>query len=182
MIGEYFFDQELVHIGRGTYGTLNIVMFSGKANLTIGSYCSIASNVTFIVSGEHDMSNVSTYPFKRQLLSGSSEAGSKGDIVVADDVWFGFGSTILSGVRIGQGAVVAAGAVVTRDVEPYSIVAGVPVKKVGDRFAPEVARQLLQISWNEFDEHSAERLCDVLYTSVSTSNVASIVDSIKHLG
>ena len=124
VIGEYFFNPDCVEVGRNTYGTLNIVMHSNKAKLNIGSYCSIASKVIFIVSGEHNTHTLSTYPFNSYYGDHKAEAGSKGSIVVNDDVWFGHGSIILSGITIGQGAVVSAGSLVTKDVPPYAIVGG----------------------------------------------------------
>ena len=97
----------------------------------IGNYISIAQNVHFLLDVEHFANHISTYPFKVKLLhSQKSESFSKGDIIIDDDVWIGYGATILSGVRIGQGAVVATGAVVTSDVPPYAIVGGVPAKVI----------------------------------------------------
>lgn len=87
------------------------------------------------------MSGVSTYPFKRKLFHGGEEAVSKGDIIVGDDVWVGYGATILSGVHIGQGAVIAAGAVVNKDVPPYAIVGGIPAKVIKYRFSESVCKK-----------------------------------------
>ena len=77
----------------------------------------------------HTLNNISTYPFKTALLNyKNEEAISKGNIIIDDDVWIGFGATIMSGVHIGQGAVIAAGSVVTKDVPPVAVAAGNPVR------------------------------------------------------
>ncbi|MBP3710262.1 MAG: CatB-related O-acetyltransferase [Treponema sp.] len=88
---------------------------------------------------------MSTYPFKAKIFGVEREALSKGDIVIEDDVWVGENALILSGVTIRQGAIVAAGAVVTKDVEPYSIVAGIPAKIIKYRFSEELRKELLNI-------------------------------------
>lgn len=82
------------------------------------------------MSGEHNYSCFSTYPFHRYVIDGSFESISKGPIILEDDVWIGENCIILSGVKIGQGAVIAAGAIVTNDIPPYAIAGGVPAKVI----------------------------------------------------
>jgi len=113
---------ELISVGRNSYGAINVQSWNKNTKLLIGSYCSIAQNVVFMLDVEHYTDHISTYPFKVQSLNANAEAYSHGNIIVEDDVWIGYGVTVLSGVNIGQGAVVAAGAVVTKDVPPYAIV------------------------------------------------------------
>ncbi len=138
-----FCDLSKVIVGKQTYGELNVTDFSSAdTKLRIGSYCSIAPNVRFLLGGEHQLHSVSTYPFKVMCFGQTREAGSKGDIVVKDDVWIGDGAIICSGVTIGQGAIVAAGSVVTKDVEPYAIVGGNPAKFIKWRF-DEICRDKL---------------------------------------
>lgn len=114
------FPIDKVTVGKGTYGSLDIELYEEKSNtyVEIGNFCSIARNVRFIADGGHNISNASSYPFKVRYLSEKSEAIAKGPIIVGDDVWIGESSIILSGVTIGQGAVIAAGSVVTKDVPP----------------------------------------------------------------
>lgn len=132
-------DFDHADIGQGSYGKLNVVDFGGDCNLVIKNYVSIAQHVTFVLNADHYMNHISTYPFKvKTLQTTNSESFGKGDIVVDDDVWIGYGATILSGVHIGQGAVVAAGAVVTSDIPPYAVVGGVPAKVIKYRFTPEL--------------------------------------------
>ena len=100
---------EQISVGRKSYGPLNVIGF-GQAGeqLKIGNFCSITHEVVFLLGGEHDYLRLSTYPFEKKLL-GKTEAITKGAIIIEDDVWIGYRATVLSGVTIGQGAVIAAG-------------------------------------------------------------------------
>ena len=147
-------DLSKVVVGKKTYGEIHVTDFSpADTKLYIGSYCSIAPNVRFLLGGEHQLYSISTYPFKVLTFGESREAGSKGDIVVKDDVWIGDGAIICSGVNIGQGAVIAAGAVVTKDVEPYAIVGGNPAKLIKCRFCKELIDELKKMNISDlFDK------------------------------
>ena len=136
-------------IGRFTYGGPNISKFA-EANLKIGSFCAIAAEVKFLVGGEHRIDWVTTYPFNAILEEFDSIKGhptAKGDIVIGNDVWIGYGATILSGVKIGSGSVIGARAVVTKDIPPYSIAVGSPIKVAKKRFDDEIIDKLLKIKW-----------------------------------
>ena len=139
-------DMNRVHVGRKSYGTISVIDFSpADTKLVIGNYCSIAGGTTFLLGGEHNLDTISTYPFKVRLFGEEREAGSKGDIVIKDDVWIGQNAIICSGVTVGQGAVVATGAVVTKDVEPYSIVGGNPAKLIKYRLNENLRKKLEKI-------------------------------------
>lgn len=141
------FDIEKVEVGRHTYGKLDISFFGGlDERLSIGDFCSIASGVRFICGGGHRMDTLSTFPFKKKFF-GEAEAMSKGPIVVEDDVWIGTNALILSGVTIGKGAVVAAGAVVVGDVPPYSICGGVPARVLRFRLPEDLIPKALEFDW-----------------------------------
>ena len=156
-----------VVVGKQSYGELNVITFSDKHKLVIGNYISIAQNVTFMLDTEHYMSHISTFPFKVKTLSvESSESFAKGDIFVDDDVWIGYGATIMSGVHIGQGAIVAAGAVITKDVPPYAIVGGVPAKVIKYRFEPELIKELLKIDYSKLTKEKVEKHIDDLYAEL----------------
>lgn len=162
------YEIEKVTVGRGTYGKLNVVGFGGsEENVTIGNYCSIAEGVYFLLGGEHACNHISTFPFKNWYCDKSGESISKGEITVDDDVWIGWGATILSGVHIGQGAVVAAGAVVTTDVPPYAIVGGVPAKVIKYRFSDEIIQELLKVDYNKLDESMIREHINELYYNVN---------------
>lgn len=155
------FPMELVQVGQYSYGELNIVDFNRHSKLLIGAYVSIAQMVTFMLDVEHSIDHISSYPFSAKVLKKGDEAKSKGNIVIDDDVWIGYGSTIMSGVHIAQGAVVAAGAVVTKDVPAYAIVGGVPAKVIKYRFPEEIIGELIKIDYKKLsadlvDEHLHE--------------------------
>lgn len=139
-------DMSHVRVGRKSYGAISVIDFSpANEKLIIGNYCSIAPGVQFLLGGEHNLDTVSTYPFKVKVFGEEREAGSKGDIVVKDDVWIGQNAIICSGVTIGQGAVVAAGAVVTKDVEPYAIVGRNPATFIKWRLEEKLRKKLEKI-------------------------------------
>lgn len=156
-----------VSVGKQTYGSIDALFSNPENRLIIGNYCSIAQGVKFLPCSDHALDRISSYPFKAMLLTGEQEALSKGDIVVADDVWIGYGATILSGVRIGQGAAVAAGSVVTKDVPPYAIVGGVPAKVIRYRFEPEMIQQLLQVDYAQLDIALIREHQDTLYAPLT---------------
>lgn len=165
------FDFEKVHVGRYTYGVLNVLNYSEDKHLYIGDFCSIAGNVTFIVCADHNVNTISTYPFKVMCLkTASREAVSKGDIVIDDDVWVGQNVTILSGVHIGQGAIIAAGAVVTKDVPPYAIVGGNPAKIIKYRFSEEIISELLKVDFKMLDKEQISLRQKDLYLPLESIN------------
>lgn len=159
------FDMNCVTVGKETYGPINVEMSRNDIRLKIGHFCSIANGVTFVLSAEHNTNLISTYPFKvLYTQTTDSEALSKGDIIVDDDVWIGYGATILSGVHIGQGAVIAAGAIVTKDVEPYQIVAGIPAKPIKYRFDKKIINELLTVDFSALDRKTVESNINTLYS------------------
>lgn len=174
------FNMNNVIVGKGSYGGLNILDAGGAIgySLRIGNFCSIADEVTFILCGEHHTDTISTFPYKTMWLNTDSfEAFSRGDVVVEDDVWIGYRTTILSGVKIGKGAIVAAGSVVTKDVRPYAIVGGVPAKMIKYRFSAEIIEELMDIDFDKIDELDEEQLNNI-YTKLTKQNIKPIKSSI----
>lgn len=166
------FDSDLVEVGRCTYGRIDI-RSDTKNMLKIGNFCSIADKVTFMLGLDHPTNLISTYPFKDYFFNGIS-AISKGDIILDDDVWIGYNVTILSGVHIGQGAIVAAGAVVTKDVPPYAIVGGVPAKVIKYRFSSEVVEQLMQLDYGKLTDELIHEHEKELYTPIDQKSPEEI--------
>lgn len=163
------FKQDNISVGNGTYGGLKVLDLAGERKLSIGNYCSIADEVCFVLQDDHLIDNLSTYPFKVMCLHNEkNEAVSKGDIILDDDVWIGYRAIILSGVHIGQGAIIAAGAVVTKDVPPYAIVAGVPARIVKYRFSEDIIKDLEKIDFSLMTKDIIEKHIDELYTKVTT--------------
>lgn len=166
------FDSEKVFVGKNTYGPIQIISYgSNNCCLRIGAYCSIAQNVRFLAGGEHSYKNVSTYPFQNNILKKQLDTGNKGDIKVDDDVWIGESVLILSGVHIGQGAVIAAGSVVVKDIPPYAIVGGNPAKVIKYRCGEERIKELLRCDYTKLTnemiiEHEKE-----LYETIETADI-----------
>jgi virginiamycin A acetyltransferase len=122
--------------------------------LIIGRFCAIATGVKFIMNGaNHRMSGISTFPFGifangwETAIPTPGDLPFKGDTVVGNDVWFGRESVVMPGVHIGDGAIIAAYSVVTKDVPPYSIAGGNPARVIRERFLPDVAARLQAIAW-----------------------------------
>ena len=123
--------------------------------LVIGKFCSIACGAKFIfTSANHTLGSLSTYPFPlffeewdTPISEVATAWDNKGDIVVGSDVWIGYEAVVLSGVHIGDGAIIGTRAVVTRDVEPYTIVGGVPAGPIRKRYDPETIRELEALRW-----------------------------------
>jgi acetyltransferase-like isoleucine patch superfamily enzyme len=138
------------HIGEWTYGEPQIPPGDDGTTLTMGKFCSIGSGVTILTGCEHRMDWVSTYPFKILFETANTlplPSRSKGNVTIGHDVWIGIDALILSGVTIGNGAVIGARAVVTHDVAPYSVVAGVPARHIRFRFDRATIDALERIAW-----------------------------------
>lgn len=140
-----------VQVGRFTYGNPQFKVWSDDESVSIGAFCSIAEEVVIFGGGEHRSEWVSTFPlriaFGDPLAGRDGHPASKGPTRIGNDVWIGYGATILSGVTIGDGAIIGARAVVARDVAPYSVVTGNPARQVKMRFPSEQVDALLRIRW-----------------------------------
>ena len=157
-----------IDIGDYTYGKINAETFGNPdAHLTIGRFCSIAQNVRFILDGEHDMTKLSLYPFKVRLFKENYEALCKGPIIVEDDVWIGERSIILSGVRIGQGAVIGAGSIVTKDIPPYSVFAGNRIIRY--RFSEDIITKLCNFDYKKLNKQLLNDNLEYLYQDLDES-------------
>lgn len=171
------FPIDCVTVGKESYGELNVVSFAKDTKLKIGHYVSISQGVKFMLDVEHYVDHISTYPFKVKILKDRPyEAFSKGDIIIDDDVWIGYGSIIMSGVHIGQGAIVAAGAVVTKDVPPYMIVGGVPAKEIRYRFDQDIIDQLKSINYENLDRKTILDNTETLYMKVDATSIKNQIN------
>ncbi|WP_182005700.1 Vat family streptogramin A O-acetyltransferase [Priestia aryabhattai] len=140
--GESFEDQVLYHYE-----------FFGD-RLVIGKFCALAPGVTFIMNGaNHRMDGFSAYPFnifghgwEKHTLT-LDQLPFKGDTIIGNDVWIGMDTVIMPGINIGDGSIVAAKSVITKDVEPYTIVGGNPAQKIKERFPEQIINKLLEIKW-----------------------------------
>lgn len=151
--------------------------------LIIGKFCQIGTGVEFIMNGaNHQMNAVSTYPF--YTLEGwdmnppaEKDMPLKGDTVIGNDVWIGQKATILPGVHIGDGAIIGAGSMVSKDVEPYTIVAGNPAKVIRKRFDDELIDLMLKLQWWN---QSIEDINDLI-PLLTNSNLKTVKEQLKEM-
>lgn len=140
--------------------------------LIIGKFCALGSGVEFIMNGaNHRMDGISSFPFNifggewQKVTPTIEQLPYKGDTIVGNDVWIGYKSTIMPGVKIGNGAIVAAHSVVTKDVQPYTIVGGNPAKAIRKRFSDEEIMALEELAWWDWD---VEQITEALYLIVNS--------------
>ena len=145
--------------------------------LVIGKFCMIASDVTFIMNGGNHLSDaITTYPFAifgkdwSHAMDDKSYP-TKGDTIIGNDVWIGKGATIMPGVNIGNGAIIGSQCVVTKDVDPYSIIGGNPAKEIKKRFSSDKIAQLLDIAWWDW---SIEKITDNVQ-NLTSNNIEDII-------
>ncbi len=171
----------IAQIGNYTYGRLNIHYYNTDIeHLSIGNYCSIADNVHFFLAGEHDYKNLLTFPFKNRLSQYKiNESTSKGPIVIDDDVWIGYGAIILSGVHIGQGAVIGAGSIVAKDVPPYAIYAANRI--ISKRFSDEITEKLMKVDYSKLMLHSVNENVDLFYKHITSENIDDILRCLENI-
>jgi acetyltransferase-like isoleucine patch superfamily enzyme len=168
------FPIEKVEVGDKTYGPLNVVSYGNcDEKLKIGSYCSIAPDVKFLLGGEHSYKRFSTYPFKQYVCKINEDTLSKGPIIIKDDVWIGERCLILSGVTINQGAVIGAGSVVAKDIPPYAIYAG--SKIIRYRFSEDVIEKLKKFSFKNLNDEIILENIDYLYKELDNEVINNFI-------
>ena len=178
-IGDYTMYNDFVHDPRDF--ERNNVLYHYPVNgdkLKIGKFCSIACGAKFLfTSANHAMRSLSTYPFpiffEEWGMDGKQICrawDNRGDIVVGSDAWIGYEAVILSGVTIGDGAIIGARAVVTRDVPPYTIVGGVPARPIRKRFDDAVIARLQALRWWDWDAEKIARSIE----DIQSGNVAAL--------
>lgn len=156
IIGDYTYYDDFENVENFEKNVKYHFDFVGD-KLTIGKFCMIASDVKFIMNGANHLTDaVTTYPFAifgngwEDAMNGKSYP-NKGDINIGNDVWIGYNATIMAGVTIGDGAIIATNSTVIKDVEPYSIVGGNPAQEIKKRFSKEVITKLLELKWWDWD-------------------------------
>lgn len=153
--------------------------------LIIGKFCSIACGAKFIfTSANHTMASLSTYPFPlffeewdTPISEVRTSWDNKGDIVIGNDVWIGYEAVIMSGVHIGDGAIIGTRAVVTKDVEPYTIVGGLPAKPIRKRYSQDTILKLEELRWWDLPDEQIKRLLP----AVKSGDIAVLEEAYKNL-
>lgn len=166
------FPPNIVSVGEMTYGTLNVSFFHNtKEKLEIGNYVSIAPNVHFILGGNHQFNCITNYPLYSIFIKNNPDldATTKGTIIIEDEVWIGSDVIILSGIKIGKGAIVATGSVVTSNVIPYSIVGGNPAKLIKMRFSKEIIERLISINICEYKHDFIKKNINKFYQPIENT-------------
>lgn len=166
IVGDYTMYHDTIHDPK-EFETNNVLYQYpiNRDKLKIGKFCSIACGTKFLFnSANHALDSLSTYPFPLFFEEWNLEKekvteawDNRGDIVIGNDVWIGYEAVILSGVTIGDGAIIGTRAVVTKDVPPYTIVGGVPAKPIRKRFDEKVIKELLKIKWWDWTEEKIAR-------------------------
>lgn len=164
-VGDYTYYDDFETVANFEKNVRYLFEFTGD-RLIIGKFCMIASGVEFIMNGANHLHNaISSYPFAvfgngwEHAMEGKSYP-YKGDTIIGNDVWLGYKSTILAGVKIGDGAIVGTGALVTKDVPPYAIVGGNPARILRYRFPEEQIARLLELRWWDWP---AERITESVH-------------------
>lgn len=153
--------------------------------LIIGKFCSIACGAKFVfTSANHTMASLSTYPFPlffeewdTPISEVRTSWDNKGDIVIGNDVWIGYEAVIMSGVHIGDGAIIGTRAVVTKDVEPYTIVGGLPAKPIRKRYSQDTILKLEELRWWDLPDEQIKRLLP----AVKSGDIAVLEETYKNL-
>ena len=167
------FSSDRIIVGEHTYGTPTILLHESDNKLIIGKYCSIANGVEFLMGGMHHGEFISTYPwynnypnFQRWNREGIPDAAwcdrPVKDTVVGNDVWLGRSALIMPGVSIGDGAIIGSRTVVSKDVPPYAVVVGAPMRIIRYRFTEEQIAALLAIKWWDWSEEKIQRFLPLI--------------------
>ena len=178
-IGDYTIYNDFVHDPRDFERSNVLYHYPVNGDrLKIGKFCSIACGAKFLfTSGNHSLRSLSTYTFPIFFEEWGLDAkdicsawDNKGDIVIGNDVWIGYEALILSGVTVGDGAIIGSRAVVTKDVPPYTIVGGVPAKSIRRRFDGAVTERLEKLRWWDWDIETIRRSIP----AIQSGNIAAL--------
>lgn len=174
-------DLGVYDIGRYSWGHLTVSSRGPSTRLRVGQFCSFAYGTHIVLGGEHRADFVSTYRFPAYAPFNETHghladatSGTKGAVHIGNDVWLGHQALILSGVTIGDGAIVGAGSVVRHDIPPYAIVAGNPARVAGFRFSQEQIEELLRVRWWDWPVERINAHLDLLMADDISAFIASV--------
>jgi len=183
IVGDRTFPMNNVSVGKATYGMLQIQsLFEQEGErLEIGNYVSIAPGVQFLLGVNHQINTFTTFPLYSRFVKRSPiDAVNKGPLVIEDEVWIGTDAILFSGVQVGKGAIISAGAVVTKDVPPYAIYGGTPAKLIKYRFSEDIINELMTIYLKDMPIDWIKENIDTLYKEIkSVEDVKRIKSLLK---
>lgn len=164
---EYLFWRSQKYIqawGTGSYGLPTIVSYDKKSTVSVGKYVSIASGTSILLGANHKPGLITTFPINLMVEGKTTEDSNEpGNVIIGNDVWIGYGVTILSNITIGDGAIIGAEALVVDDVPPYAVIGGVPAKVIKYRFDEETIKKLQQIAWWNWDTYLIKNRAEDIY-------------------
>jgi acetyltransferase-like isoleucine patch superfamily enzyme len=180
-------EKNLAVIGKWSYGNPTIYRWDWESKIIIGNFCSLGPDICFYIGGNHRLDWISTSPLPADQFSKvfkeankiDNFSKSRGNIEIGHDVWIGGRSTILSGVKIGTGAVIAAGSVVVNDVEPYTVSGGNPNKEIKKRFDDDTIKKILSTEWWLMRDQEIDILSKYLLSN-DIKNFFTHVDLVKN--
>ena len=170
----FYIEKATTRVGHLSYGKINVWSYQKGGNISIGNYSSLGE-INVIMGGNHHR-NVSTFPFKVKLSDIDTSVDNipiKG-VSIENDCWIGQGVNILDGVNVATGTIVAAGSVVTRSTTPFSVVAGVPAKKISTLFTEEEINKLLNSKWWNIPVEKYMKIVPLLYSNDVNAFIRSI--------
>ncbi len=184
---KYFLKGDLYEIGEYTYGFPKVYSYASNSKLIIGRFTDIAENVTILTGGNHHMDRISTFSFYKftDVFSNYKKGylqDLRGDTVIGNDVWISRNVFILPGVKIGDGAVIGASAVVVKNVPPYAIIVGNPGRIIGYRFSENQIAALNRIQWwNWSDEKINENISEITDVDIDSFIKKHLQDEIGNV-
>jgi len=178
-------ELKLAIVGKWSYGNPRILRWDYSSKIKIGNFCSLGPDIDFYIGGNHRVDWISTSQLPASQFNDVFEKAktiknfsiSKGDIEIGHDVWIGGRTTILSGVKIGTGAVIAAGSVVVNDVDPYTITGGNPNRIIKKRFKDSTIQKLLETEWWNLSDDKI----DILSPYLLSNNFDAFFENIKNI-
>ncbi|MDR1738422.1 MAG: CatB-related O-acetyltransferase [Candidatus Symbiothrix sp.] len=170
-------DGNNISIGNNTSINAHTEIHNSAENqIVIGSFCSIAPYCN-IFGHNHNHHAITTYYIRQRIFKETgSDVVSKGDTIIGNDVWIGTQSVIVSGIKIGDGAVIAANSTVTSDIPPYAIVGGSPAKIIKYRFSDDIIKKLLELQWWHWDIEKIKRNKNLFYGDLTLEKLNNIVE------
>ena len=172
--------EGLLKCGKFSYGSPKIHRWGNKGKILIGSFCSFGPNIDIYMGADHRFDFITTSPLGADTFNNAFSKAHKnflldrGDLIIGNDVWVGAESKIFSGIEIGTGAIIGAGSVIRKNIEPYTIVYGNPAKEISKRFNEKIIKRLLDSEWWNLNDDNINELSNLLLSNNVDSFLAKV--------